>query len=103
MHQYRTHTCGDLRKEHIGQSVKISGWVHSVRDHGGIIFIDLRDHYGLTQVVIDPSMPFYKGVDHWRIESTLSFTGKVVQRISEAINLKLKTGEVEILLRRWKH
>ena len=96
MHQYRTHTCGDLRKEHIGQTVKISGWVHSVRDHGGIIFIDLRDHYGLTQVVIDPSMPFYKGVDHWRIESTLSFTGKVVQRISEAINLKLKTGEVEI-------
>ena len=100
MHQYRTHTCGDLRKEHIGQSVKISGWVHSVRDHGGIIFIDLRDHYGLTQVVIDPSMSFYKGIDHWRIESTLSFTGKVVQRIAEAVNAKLKTGEIEYICRR---
>ncbi len=96
MHQYRTHTCGQLRKNNIGDIVKISGWVHSVRDHGGIIFIDLRDHYGLTQVVIDPSQSFYKGVDHWRVESTLCFTGRVVERISDAINPRLDTGEIEI-------
>ncbi len=97
MHRYRTHTCGQLRKEHVGETVKISGWVHSVRDHGGIIFIDLRDHYGLTQVVIDPSKPFYKGVEHWRVESTICFTGEVVNRIPEAVNPKLATGEIEIV------
>ena len=96
MHQFRTHNCGQLRKNDIGKTVRISGWVHSVRDHGGIIFIDLRDHYGLTQVVIDPSKSFYKGVDHWRVESTLCFTGDVVERIPEAINDKLDTGEIEI-------
>ena len=96
MHQFRTHNCGQLRKNDIGKTVRISGWVHSVRDHGGIIFIDLRDHYGLTQVVIDPSKSFYKGVDHWRVESTLCFTGNVVERIPEAINDKLDTGEIEI-------
>ena len=95
-HQYRTHTCGELRKTHVGEEVKISGWVHSVRDHGGIIFIDLRDHYGLTQVVIDPSKSFYKGVDHWRVESTLCFSGHVVARIPEAVNDRLDTGEVEV-------
>jgi aspartyl-tRNA synthetase len=77
--------------------VKISGWVHSVRDHGGIIFIDLRDHFGLTQVVIDPSQPFYKGVEHWRAESTICFTGKVIARIPEAVNPKLATGEIEVV------
>jgi len=97
MHRYRTHTCGQLRKENVGETVKISGWVHSVRDHGGIIFIDLRDHYGLTQVVIDPSQPFYKGVEHWRAESTICFTGKVVDRIAEAVNPKLSTGAIEIV------
>ena len=96
MHQYRTHTCGELRKEHVGETVRISGWVHSVRDHGGIIFIDLRDHYGLTQVVIDPSKSFYKGVDHWRVESTLCFTGDVVERIPEAVNPRLDTGAIEL-------
>ncbi len=97
MHRYRTHTCGQLRKENIDETVKISGWVHSVRDHGGIIFIDLRDHYGLTQVVIDPSQPFYKGVEHWRVESTICFSGKVIARIPEAVNPKLATGEIEIV------
>ncbi len=99
MHQYRTHTCGQLRKEQVGETVRISGWVNSVRDHGGVIFIDLRDHYGLTQVVIDPSQPFYKGVEHWRVESTICFTGNVVARIPEAINPKLATGEIEIFAR----
>ena len=96
MHEFRTHTCGELRKEDVGSTVRISGWVHSVRDHGGIIFIDLRDHYGLTQVVIDPSKSFYKGVDHWRVESTLCFTGTVVDRIPDAVNPRLDTGAIEL-------
>ena len=86
MHRYRTHTCGELRKENIDQTVKVSGWINSVRDHGGILFIDLRDHYGLTQIVIDPSQPFYKGVEHWRVETTVCFTGTVVARFPEAVN-----------------
>jgi aspartyl-tRNA synthetase len=97
MHRYRTHTCGELRKENIDETVKVSGWVHSVRDHGGIIFIDLRDHYGLTQIVIDPSQPFYKGIEHWRVESTISFTGNVVARIPEAVNPRLATGDIEVV------
>jgi aspartyl-tRNA synthetase len=97
MHPYRTHTCGELGKEQIGETVRLSGWVNSVRDHGGVIFIDLRDHYGLTQIVIDPSQPFYKGVEHWRVESTICFTGKTVARIPEAVNPKLKTGEIEVV------
>jgi aspartyl-tRNA synthetase len=97
MHRYRTHTCGDLRKENVGETVKVSGWINSVRDHGGIIFIDLRDHYGLTQIVIDPSQPFYKGVEHWRVETTVCFVGQVVDRIPEAINPKLDTGDIELV------
>ncbi len=96
MHRYRTHTCGELRKENVDETVKLSGWVHSVRDHGGIVFIDLRDHYGLTQIVIDPSQPFYKGVEHWRVESTICFTGKVVARFEDAVNPNLATGDIEV-------
>lgn len=96
MHEYRTHTCGELREQQVGETVRISGWVNSVRDHGGIIFIDLRDHYGLTQVVIDPSKSFYQSVENWRVESTICFTGTVVSRIPEAVNPKLVTGAIEI-------
>ena len=97
MEQFRTHTCGALRKTEVGQTVKIAGWVHSVRDHGGVIFIDLRDHYGLTQVVIDPEKDFYQELDRWRVESVLSFTGKVVARTPETVNSKLATGEIEVV------
>jgi aspartyl-tRNA synthetase len=96
MAEYRTHTCAALRKSDVGKEVKISGWVHSVRDHGGVIFIDLRDHYGLTQVVINPEKNFYQDLDRWRIESVICFTGLVVARIDETINPKLETGEIEI-------
>ena len=97
MEQFCTHTCGALRKSEVGQTVKIAGWVHSVRDHGGVIFIDLRDHYGLTQVVIDPEKDFYQELDRWRVESVLSFTGKVVARTPETVNSKLATGEIEVV------
>ena len=97
MEQFRTHTCGALRKTEVGQSVKIAGWVHSVRDHGGVIFIDLRDHYGLTQVVIDPEKDFYQELERWRVESVIAFTGTVVARTPETVNSKLATGEIEVV------
>ncbi|MEG1980668.1 MAG: OB-fold nucleic acid binding domain-containing protein, partial [Victivallaceae bacterium] len=97
MNKFRSHTCGELRKNNVGMFVKVAGWVHSVRDHGGVIFIDLRDHYGITQIVIDPERDFYQELDRWRVESVLSFTGKVVARQDSTINPKLPTGEIEIV------
>ena len=96
MSQYRTNTCGELRKSDVGKEVRLSGWIHSVRDHGGVIFIDLRDHYGITQVVIDPECAFYQELDHWRVETVVQFDGKVVAREEGTINPKLATGEVEV-------
>ncbi|MBN1663674.1 MAG: aspartate--tRNA ligase [Deltaproteobacteria bacterium] len=96
MHRYRTHTCGELRKEHSGRQVRLSGWIHSVRDHGGIIFIDLRDHYGLTQIVVDPQREFYKSVEDWRVETVVCFTGNVVERTADTVNPRLATGEIEV-------
>lgn len=96
MHPYRTHTCGQLRSEHIGQTVRLSGWVNRKRDHGGLLFIDLRDHYGMTQCVIDMSSPLMAQVEHVKNESVVTITGKVVQRPAETVNAKLPTGEVEL-------
>jgi len=93
---FRTHTCGELRKDAVGQKVRLSGWIHSVRDHGGVIFIDLRDHYGLTQIVINPEQKFYRALDKWRVESVVRFDGEVVARSAETVNPKLATGEIEV-------
>src|SRR5574344_2051903 len=96
MHQFRTHTCGELRAADVGKVVRISGWINSVRDHGGVIFIDLRDHYGKTQVVINPHQDFYRELDRWRVETVLCFTGKVVARTPDTVNPTLPTGEIEL-------
>ena len=96
MHAYRTHTCGELRREHVGQTVRLSGWVNRRRDHGGLLFIDLRDHYGLTQCVIEPEVAAFKEVDKARSEWVLTLTGKVVARSAETINKDLPTGEIEM-------
>ena len=96
MHAYRTHTCGQLRKADVGQTVRLSGWVNRRRDHGGLIFIDLRDHYGLTQCVIEPDAGAFATVDLARSEWVLTLTGKVVSRTAETINPDLPTGEVEL-------
>ena len=97
MHMYRTHFCSELRKEQVGRQVKLAGWIHSVRDHGGVIFIDLRDSFGLTQVVIDPKRDFYQELERWRLETVIGFTGSVVARSAETVNPKLATGEIELL------
>ena len=89
MHKYRTHNCFELNKSHVGQVVKLSGWVHSKRDHGSLIFIDLRDHFGITQLVTDSLQPI-------KLESVITVTGEVVARSAEAVNPNIKTGEIEI-------
>ncbi|MCC0013400.1 MAG: aspartate--tRNA ligase, partial [Rhodobiaceae bacterium] len=98
MHRYRSHTCADLRASNVGESVRLSGWVHRVRDHGGLLFIDLRDHYGLTQVVADPDSPAFNMAETVRSEWVIRIDGKVIARSPETVNPNLPTGEVEIFI-----
>jgi aspartyl-tRNA synthetase len=98
MHTYRTHTCGALRLADSGRTIRLSGWVHRKRDHGQLLFIDLRDHYGITQSVIDVSSPLFPVADALRLESVVTVTGRVAERSPDAVNPKLATGEVELVI-----
>ncbi len=86
MHRYRSHTCAALRKTDVGSNVRLSGWVHRVRDHGGILFIDLRDHYGITQIVADPDSPAFKVAETVRGEWVIRVDGEVKARAGDAVN-----------------
>ncbi len=97
MHPYRTHTCGQLRADHVAQTVRISGWVFRKRDHGQLLFIDLRDHYGITQVVITPDLSFFEECQKVRLESVLIVTGQVVARSEDTVNPAMPTGRVELI------
>lgn len=96
MNTYRTHTCGALRADHVDQSVKLSGWIARKRDHGGVLFIDLRDTHGVTQCVVDPSAAGLAVVNDWRVESVVTFDGQVVERPGDTKNTKLPTGAIEV-------
>jgi len=96
MHRYRSHTCGALRESHIGETVRLSGWCHRIRDHGGVLFIDLRDHYGLTQIVADPESPAFKVAEKLRSEWVVRIDGKVRKRPEGTLNAELPTGAVEV-------
>ena len=96
MHAYRTHTCGALRPDAVGKTVRLSGWVHRKRDHGGLLFIDLRDHYGVTQLVVEPEAPVFAAIERVRAESVIRVDGKVVARTPDTVNPGLPTGGVEI-------
>jgi aspartyl-tRNA synthetase len=96
MHAYRTHTCGELRLADAGGTVRLSGWVHRKRDHGNLLFLDLRDHYGITQCVVDTSSPLFREIESVRLESVVSVTGRLVPRTPETVNPKLATGEIEL-------
>jgi len=98
MHAYRTHTCGALRLADAGRTVRLSGWVHRKRDHGQLLFIDLRDHYGITQCVIDVSSPLFAEAEALRLESVITVTGKVAARTEDTINPNLPTGEIELFI-----
>ena len=98
MHLYRSHNCNELRAKDDGEIVKLSGWVHRVRDHGGVLFIDLRDHFGLTQVLADPDSPVFKEVENVRAEWCVSIEGIVRKRDNSLINEKLPTGEIEVFI-----
>ena len=99
MHAYRSHTCAELTKNEVGQTVRLSGWVHRVRDHGGVLFIDLRDHYGVTQVLCDPDSPVFAEVEKVRSEWCIRIDGTVKARDESLINPKLPTGEIEVYIR----
>src|SRR5262250_1009140 len=96
MHRYRTHTCGALRADYIGSTVRLSGWCHRIRDHGGLLFIDLRDHYGLTQIVADPDSPAFRTAEKLRAEWVVRVDGRVRARPAGTDNPDLPTGEVEV-------
>jgi aspartyl-tRNA synthetase len=96
MHAYRSHTCAELRPDNVGQTARISGWIHRKRDHGGLLFVDLRDHYGLTQVVLEPESPHFETLERLRVESVVTITGEVIARDAEAVNPNLPTGGIEV-------
>ena len=96
MHAYRSHTCGQLRKSDVGQTVRLSGWIHRKREHANALFIDLRDHYGISQVVVYPVAEFYEAAKRCPSESVITVTGELLARDSEAVNSEIETGEVEL-------
>ena len=100
MHAYRTHTCGALRLADRGENVRLSGWIHRKRDHGGLLFVDLRDHYGLTQLVVHPGAPGFEALDRLRAESVVTVDGEAVARTPDTINANLPTGEIEVRVAR---
>jgi aspartyl-tRNA synthetase len=99
MHRYRSNTCADLTRADVGETVRLSGWVHRVRDHGGVLFIDLRDHYGMTQVLCDGDSPAFRAVERVRAESVIRIDGEVKARAPELVNAKIPTGEIEVFIR----
>ena len=99
MHRYRSHNCGELRDGHVGQKIRLSGWCHRIRDHGGVLFIDLRDHYGLTQCVVDPDSPAFQAAETLRSEWVVRLDGEVKHRPAGAENAEMPTGLIEVYVR----
>ena len=98
MHSYRSHTCADLNKTNVGSEVRLSGWVHRIRDHGGVLFVDLRDHYGITQVLCDPDSPVFSEMEKVRSEWCIRIDGNVKARDESLVNTKIPTGEIEVFV-----
>jgi aspartyl-tRNA synthetase len=99
MHPYRSHTCAQLSSDHVGETVRLSGWIHRKRDHGGVLFVDLRDHYGITQIVADSDSPALPVLEGLRVESVVTIEGTVKARVAETVNANLATGAIEVFAR----
>jgi len=99
MHAFRTHNCSALNARDVGQTVRLSGWIHRKRDHGGVLFVDLRDHYGITQIVADSDSPALALFESLRVESVVTIDGDVKARDAESVNPNLPTGEIEVFAR----
>lgn len=99
MHLYRSHNCGELRQSNTGETVKLSGWIHRIRDHGGVLFIDLRDTHGITQCVVDEGSPVLSQAGEWRVESVITITGEVRERFGETKNARIGTGDIEVFIK----
>jgi len=99
MHSYRSHFCADLTKANVGETVRLSGWVHRIRDHGGVLFVDLRDHYGVTQLLCDPDSRVFDAVDGLRSEYCIRIDGTVKARDASLVNPRIPTGEIEVFIR----
>lgn len=99
MHAYRTHLCHELTAANVGDNVRLSGWVHRIRDHGGVLFIDLRDHYGITQVIADGDSPVFSELEKVRSEWCIRIDGNVLKRDDSLVNPNLPTGEIEVFIR----
>jgi len=99
MQRYRSHTCADLSAADTGQNVRLAGWVHRVRDHGGVLFVDLRDHYGITQLLADSDSPVFAEVEKLRAEWVIRVDGEVLARDPALVNPKLPTGAIEVFIR----
>ncbi len=102
MNKYRTHTCSELRKENVGDNVVLSGWINKKRDHGNLLFIDLRDNYGITQCIIDKDNSSFNELEKTQLETVIQFNGKVVDRSKDTINKEIKTGEIEVVIKNFK-
>ena len=96
MTKYRTHTCNDLNLNHKGNQIILSGWINKKRDHGNLLFLDLRDNYGITQCVVDKSNSIFKEIEKLSLETVIKIEGKVIERTKETINLNLSTGQIEV-------
>ena len=102
MHAFRTHHCSELNEHNVGENVKLSGWIHRKRDHGNLLFIDLRDHYGVTQLVITNEDSFLESATHVPYESVVTITGKVLKRTEETVNRDIPTGQIEVAVETWE-
>ena len=99
MNKYRSHNCNELRKKNVGNKVFLSGWINKKRDHGNLLFIDLRDNYGITQCIIDKENSNFSSLEKMQLETVIKIEGKVVNRSSETINKEIDTGEIEVAIK----